>query len=189
MGLAQSWTCPAVTASFSMVGGVLHGVVSSPPREWERPPALVWEHRIDSGGTVDFLASAARQHQIVAAGSLGAGSLVRFQPPDRGRLYLYRVRVVQVTGEDSGLRDVGEYRAAITSNCSLGRDGPPDARSAEARVRRGSGAAATGTARSRSIPSVRAFDDERQHDARGQAAHGFPLRAGNRPGHPSAVFH
>lgn len=41
---------------------------------------------------------------------------MQFHVPDRNRLPLYRVRVIQVTGEDYGLRDAGEYRAVITSN-------------------------------------------------------------------------
>ena len=52
--------------------------------------------------------------QIVVAGSLRAGPLVQFRVPDRNQLALYRVRVVEVTGEDYGLRDAGEYRAVIT---------------------------------------------------------------------------
>ena len=43
-----------------------------------------------------------------------AGPLVQFEVPDRSQLPLYRVRVQQVTGEDYGLRDTGNYRAVIT---------------------------------------------------------------------------
>ena len=54
------------------------------------------------------------RHRIIVAGTLEAGPLVQFRVPDRNRLSLYRVRVVQVTGEDYGLRDASEYRAVIT---------------------------------------------------------------------------
>ena len=38
---------------------------------------------------------------------------MQFHVPDRNQLHLYRVRVPQVTGEDYGLRDAGEYRAVL----------------------------------------------------------------------------
>ncbi len=56
------------------------------------------------------------RHQVIVAGSVTTGPLMRFRVPDRNRLPLYRVRVVQVAGEDYGLRDPGDYRAVITSN-------------------------------------------------------------------------
>ena len=55
------------------------------------------------------------QHQIVVAGPIREGSLVQFQVPDRSQRSLYRVRLLQVTGEDYGLRDAGEYQAVITN--------------------------------------------------------------------------
>ena len=62
-----------------------------------------------------YQSSATGRHQIVVAGSLQAGTLVQFRVPDRHQLPLYRVRVVEVTGEDYGLRDAGDYRAVITN--------------------------------------------------------------------------
>ena len=56
------------------------------------------------------------RHRIVVAGSFENGPLLRFRVPDRGQLARYRVRVLQVTGEDYGLRDTGEYRAVVASN-------------------------------------------------------------------------
>ena len=53
--------------------------------------------------------------RIVVAGPLRAGELLQFEVPDRNQLPLYRVRVVEVTGEDYGPRDPGEYRAVITN--------------------------------------------------------------------------
>ena len=60
------------------------------------------------------------RHQIIVAGSLEAGPLVRFRVPDRNQLPLYGIRVLQVTGEDYGLRDPGEYRAVITIGSGSG---------------------------------------------------------------------
>lgn len=54
------------------------------------------------------------QHQVIIAGRLEAGALMQFRVPDRNQLPLYRVRVLQVTDEDYGLRDVDEYRAVLT---------------------------------------------------------------------------
>ncbi|WP_419949458.1 hypothetical protein [Candidatus Palauibacter sp.] len=51
----------------------------------------------------------------VLAGSLRAGPLLRFRVPDRNRLPQYRVRVLQVTGEDYGLRDPASYRALVSN--------------------------------------------------------------------------
>ena len=54
------------------------------------------------------------QHQVIVAGSLEAGALMQFRVPDRNQLPLYRIRVLQVTGEDYGLRNTDEYRAVLT---------------------------------------------------------------------------
>ncbi|MDE2676430.1 MAG: hypothetical protein OXI76_00835 [Gemmatimonadota bacterium] len=53
--------------------------------------------------------------QVVVAGSLRPGPLVQFRVPDRNQLPLYRVRVLEVTGENYGLRDAEAYRAVITN--------------------------------------------------------------------------
>ncbi len=63
-----------------------------------------------------YASEAPDRHQIVVAGSLGSGSLMQFHVPDRNQLHLYRVRVLQVTGEDYGLRDPAEYRAVVIMN-------------------------------------------------------------------------
>ncbi|MCZ0936891.1 MAG: SwmB domain-containing protein [Gemmatimonadetes bacterium] len=60
-----------------------------------------------------YESGASGRRQVILAGSLGAGPLMQFRVPDRNRLSLYRVRVIQVTGEDYGLRDAGEYRAVL----------------------------------------------------------------------------
>ncbi len=54
--------------------------------------------------------------RIVVAGPLEQGPLVQFRVPDRNRSALYRVRVIEVTGDDYQLRDPAEYRAVIISN-------------------------------------------------------------------------
>ena len=54
------------------------------------------------------------RRQVIVAGSLLTGPLMQFRVPDRNQLPLYRVRVLQVTGEGYGLRDPGDYRAVIT---------------------------------------------------------------------------
>ena len=50
------------------------------------------------------------------AGVLRPGPLVQFRVPDRGQFALYRVRVLEVTGEGYGLRDPTEYRAVVIMN-------------------------------------------------------------------------
>ena len=60
-----------------------------------------------------YESSAPGPHRIVVAGVLRPGPLVQFRVPDRNRFALYSVRVVEVTGEDYGLRDAGEYQAVI----------------------------------------------------------------------------
>ena len=98
--LTVEWTGPAAARDI----GVLIEL-EGPGIETVRAPGL------------DLYQSAAPgRHQIVVAGSLRSGPLMEFRVPDRGQLPLYRVRVVQVTGEDYALRDPGEYRAVITLN-------------------------------------------------------------------------
>ena len=51
--------------------------------------------------------------EVILAGPLSEGVLLEFEVPDRGRLAEYRVRVVEVTGEDYGPRDVSAYAVSI----------------------------------------------------------------------------
>ncbi len=97
--LTVEWTAPAAGRA---VGVLL---------ELEGPGIAA----VQAPGLELYQSAAAGRHQIVVAGDLGAGPLLQFRVPDRGRLAEYRVRVVQVTGEDYGLEDVGEYRAVITN--------------------------------------------------------------------------
>ena len=98
--LTIEWTGPAAARD---IGVLLE--LEGPGIETVRAPGLDL-----------YESSAAGRHQVVVAGSLRAGPLMQFKVPDRGQLTLYRVRVVQVTGEDYALRDPGEYRAVITFN-------------------------------------------------------------------------
>ncbi len=70
--------------------------------------------RVSGPGLALYQSESSAPRQIIVAGSLRPGPLVRFRVPDRGQLPLYRVRVLEVTGEDYGLRDAAEYRAMIT---------------------------------------------------------------------------
>ena len=63
-----------------------------------------------------YESSAPGPRRIVVAGVLRPGPLVQFRVPDRGQLPLYRVRVLEVTGEGYGLRDPTEYRAMVVMN-------------------------------------------------------------------------
>ncbi|MYE33768.1 MAG: hypothetical protein F4X23_02825, partial [Gemmatimonadales bacterium] len=63
-----------------------------------------------------YHSAAGGRHRIVVAGALKDGPLVRFRVPHRGRLDLYPVRVLQVTGEDYALGDPRAYRAVAAPN-------------------------------------------------------------------------
>ncbi|MDE2752312.1 MAG: SwmB domain-containing protein [Gemmatimonadota bacterium] len=69
---------------------------------------------VRASGLELYQSEASGPRQMIVAGALSAGSLVRFEVPDRGQLPLYRVHVLEVTGEDYGLRDAAEYRAVVT---------------------------------------------------------------------------
>ena len=98
--LTIEWTGPAAARD---IGVLLE--LEGPGIETVRAPGLDL-----------YESSAPGRYQVVVAGSLRAGPLMQFKVPDRGQFPLYRVRVVQVTGEDYALRDPGEYRAVITLN-------------------------------------------------------------------------
>ncbi|MYA33951.1 MAG: hypothetical protein F4164_08955 [Gemmatimonadales bacterium] len=78
---------------------------------------------VQAPGLELYQSRAEGRHRVVVAGDLEAGPLLRFRVPDRGRLSLYRVRVLQVTGEDYSLRDAGEYRVVISPPVSRGHEG------------------------------------------------------------------
>ena len=111
--LTVEWTAPAAGRAIGVLleleGPGIDAVVGA--------PGLELYHSAQPG-----------RHRIVVAGGLEDGPLLRFRVPDRGRLALYRVRVTEVTGEDYGLRDTGEYRAVIALAAQhrqrIGRESP-----------------------------------------------------------------
>ena len=111
--LTVEWTAPAAGRAIGVLleleGPGIDAVVGA--------PGLEVYHSAQPG-----------RHRIVVAGGLEDGPLLRFRVPDRGRLARYRVRVTEVTGEDYGLRDTGEYRAVIALAAQhrqrIGRESP-----------------------------------------------------------------
>ena len=99
--LTIEWTAPA--------GGRAIGVLL----ELEGPGI---EAVVGTAGTQVYHFAASGRQRIVVAGPLESGPLLRFRVPDRAQLALYRVRVLQVTGEDYGLGDTAKYRAVASPN-------------------------------------------------------------------------
>ena len=60
-----------------------------------------------------FQSEASSPRQIIVAGALSTGPVVQFRVPDRTLRAEYRVRLLQVTGEDYALKDLSAYRAEI----------------------------------------------------------------------------
>ena len=98
--LTVEWSGPAARAD---IGVLLQ--LEGPTIDAVRAPGL----ELYESGTGE-------RHQIVVAGVLRPGSLMQFHVPDRNQFALYRVRVLQVTGEGYGLRDPTEYRAVVVTN-------------------------------------------------------------------------
>ena len=98
--LTVEWTGPAASND---IGVLLE--LEGPGIETVRAPGLEL-----------YESKAPGQHQIVVAGSLRVGPFVQFRVPDRNQFALYRVRVLEVTGEGYGLRDPTEYRAVVVMN-------------------------------------------------------------------------
>ncbi|MDE0131387.1 MAG: hypothetical protein OXQ32_03900 [bacterium] len=70
-----------------------------------------------AAGLALYHSAASVRRQVIVAGPLPEnGPLLRFRGPDRGRLALYRVRVLKVTGDDYALGDPTEYRAVAAPN-------------------------------------------------------------------------
>ena len=68
---------------------------------------------VQARGLELYESTASGRRQVILAGTLESGPLLQFRVPDRNRLAQYRVRVIQVTGADYGLRDAGQYRAVL----------------------------------------------------------------------------
>ncbi len=62
-----------------------------------------------------FESGASGPHQVVVAGALRPGPLMQFRVPDRNRLPLYRIRVVQVAGDDYRLMGPEDFRVVVTN--------------------------------------------------------------------------
>ena len=61
-----------------------------------------------------FQSESSSPRQIVVAGMLTTGPIAEFRVPDRALRAQYRVRLLEVTGEDYSLRDLSEYEVVIT---------------------------------------------------------------------------
>ena len=97
--------------------GFLTVQLTAPPSARDLGALLVVEgpgiESVRSPGFELFQSETISPRQIIVAGALSTGPIVQFQVPDRGLHTLYRVRLLQVTGEDHSLRDLSAYRVAI----------------------------------------------------------------------------
>ena len=102
--------------------GPLHVQLMVPPEARDIGAMLVVEGPgIDSLSAPGFELiqadeASSNRRQAIIAGSLSTGPVLQVWVPDRRHLADYRVTLMQVSGDDYGLRDVAEYRAVITSN-------------------------------------------------------------------------
>ena len=98
--------------------GFLTVRLTTPPSVRDLGALLVVEgpgiESVRSPGFEIFQSESTSPLQVVVAGALSTGPIVQFQVPDRGLHMLYRVRLLQVTGEDHSLRDLSEYEVVIT---------------------------------------------------------------------------
>ena len=97
--------------------GFLTVRLTAPPSARDLGALLVVEgpgiESVRSPGFEMFQSESTSPLQIVVAGGLSTGPVMQFQVPDRGLHALYRVRLLQVTGEDHSLRDLSEYEVVI----------------------------------------------------------------------------
>ena len=116
-----TWACaddvvqPAVAAPDP---GFLTVQLTAPPSARDAGALLVLEgpgiESVRSPGFEVFQSEGDSTQAIVVIGALSTGPIVQFRVPDRGLHALYRVRLLQVTGEDYLLRDLSAYSAAIS---------------------------------------------------------------------------
>ena len=124
LAAAMTWSCadgsvgPVAPDAAEPDPGFLTVELAAPDGNRDRGVLLELEgpaiEAIQARGLELYESRESGQHQVIVAGSLEAGSLMQFRVPDRNQLPLYRVRVLQVTDEDYGLRDADEYRAVLT---------------------------------------------------------------------------
>ncbi len=97
--------------------GFLTVQLTAPPSARDRGALLVVEgpgiESVRSPGLEVFHSETPSPRQIVVAGALSTGPVLQFRVPDRGLRDLYRVRLLQVTGEDYSLRDLSRYEVMI----------------------------------------------------------------------------
>ena len=98
--------------------GFLTVQLAAPPSARDAGALLVVEgpgiESVRSPGFEVFQSEGDSTQEIVVIGALSTGPIVQFRVPDRGLHALYRVRLLQVTGEDYLLRDLSAYSAAIS---------------------------------------------------------------------------
>ena len=124
LAVIMTWSCtdasegPVAPAATELDPGFLTVELAAPAGNRDRGVLLELEgpaiEAIQAAGLELYESRESGQHQVIVAGSLAAGPLMQFRVPDRNQLPLYRVRVLQVTDEDYGLRDADEYRAVLT---------------------------------------------------------------------------
>ena len=58
--------------------------------------------------------ASSNRREAIIAGSLSTGPVLQVWVPDRRRRADYRVQLVQVSGDDYGLKDLAQYGTAIS---------------------------------------------------------------------------
>ena len=125
LAAAMTWSCsdgspgPVAPVAVEPDPGFLTVEIAAPDGNRDRGMLLELEGpgigAVQAPGLELWESRESRRHQVIVAGSLEGGPLIRVQVPDRNELALYRVRVLQVTDEDYGLRNVDEYRAVLAN--------------------------------------------------------------------------
>ncbi len=116
---AATWSCTddVVQPPVAPDPGVLTIRLTAPPTTRDIGALLLVEGPgIDSIRAPDFelfQSEAPGPRQIVVAGTLTTGPIAELQVPDRGLRTQYRVRLLEVTGEDYSLRDLSGYEVVI----------------------------------------------------------------------------
>ena len=122
---ATAWSCtdgsvgPTAPAAGVADPGFLTVAWTGPPAARDIAVLLELEgpsiETVRAPGLKLYQSSGPGPRRIIVMGSLRAGPLLQLRVADRGRIPEYRVRVLEVTTEDYGLRDVDEYRAVVTN--------------------------------------------------------------------------
>ncbi len=116
---AATWSCTddVVQPPVAPDPGVLTIELTAPPTARDIGALLVVEgpgiDSIRAPGFELFESEAPGPRQVVVAGMLTTGPIAEFQVPDRALRTQYRVRLLEVTGEDYSLRDLSGYEVMI----------------------------------------------------------------------------